>query len=155
MKVLVVHDERPTAISIAEALHRNGHPALPICSAVEALEHAEYMSFDVAVLGLWGPSEVPLGRLLRELMPHCKVIRCVGRCIAGIMRALDAEFEYLAMDLNRRNVARNTSNPTNPRGHRPIHTFKVKELLDQLEEIRVQRAVDSPYGSQWKVSDFP
>jgi DNA-binding NtrC family response regulator len=91
MKILVVNDERAAANSIAEALRRNGHQTLPLYDAIEAVEHAEHFAFDVAILGTPRSSTWDaLASAIRELMPHCKVIRCVERRWAGLMRALDA-----------------------------------------------------------------
>jgi CheY-like chemotaxis protein len=144
MKVLVVSDERTTANSIAEVLRRNGHHVLPIYRAIEAVEHAEALVFDIAILGMSGDF---LARALRELMPHCKVVRCMERCWAGLYESLDAEFAYLAMDKKRGRPVKRASQPR--------HTFKVEELLKQLDEIKVQIAVDAHFGSQWKVSPLP
>lgn len=145
MRILVVSDGRATTDSIAEALRRNGHQALPLYNAIEAVEHSEELAFDVAILGLpcWR-SEDSLARALRESMPRCKVVRCVERKWAGLYRALDAEFGYLAMDKKRGRPVKRASQPR--------HTFKTEELLEQLDEIRVQKILDSQFGSQWNVS---
>jgi hypothetical protein len=88
MKVLVVHEERTTANAISEVLRRNGHHTLPLYDAFEAVEHAEALNFDVAILGTMRATEVALGKTLRESMPRCKVVRCLERKWAGLYRAL-------------------------------------------------------------------
>jgi hypothetical protein len=153
MRILVINEERTIADSIAEALRRNGHNVLPL-NAIDAVEHAEHLAFDVAIFGLTlGPTWDALARALREAMPNCKVVRCVERRWAGLLAALDAESGYLAMDLKRgRPAVKRTSPPTNPGRLQPTYTFKVEELLEQLDEIRVQKALDAQFGSQWNVS---
>jgi hypothetical protein len=115
MRILVINEERTTADSLAEVLRRNGHQALPLYNAIEGVEHAEHLAFDVAVLGTtWGSIWDALARALREAMPGCKVIRSVERRWAGLLAALDAEFGYLAMDLKRgRRPVKRASPPTN------------------------------------------
>jgi DNA-binding response OmpR family regulator len=75
MKVLVVNDERNTANSIAELLRRNGHHALPLSSAIEAVEHAEVLTFDVALVERkLNNSFLELGDYLQKLMPRCRLV---------------------------------------------------------------------------------
>jgi DNA-binding NtrC family response regulator len=106
MKVLVVHDERTTADSIAEVLGRNGHHVLPLYSAVEALEDAEHLTFDVALIRLrTGPSVFDLGDWLRECMPRCKVILVVSLRVMAIAEALRGDFEYLPVSFKTRDLS--------------------------------------------------
>jgi hypothetical protein len=145
MRVLVISDERPTADSFAEALRQSGHQVLALYSAIEAVEHAEELAFDVAILGTpWWPSGESLAKTLRKLMPSCKVVRCAERRWAEFVSALDAEFNCLAMDKKRGRPVKRASQPR--------HTFKADELLEQLDEIRVQKVLDSQFGSQWNVT---
>jgi hypothetical protein len=68
------------------------------------------------------------------------------------MRALDAEFGYLAMDRKPRRAVKRASQHK-PAGGSPLtYTFNVEELLEKLDEIRVQKVVDAHFGSQWNVS---
>jgi DNA-binding NtrC family response regulator len=120
MKVLVVDDERAAANSIAEALCRSGHHVLPLYSAIEAVEHAEHLTFDVALIRLnTGPCLTDLGDQLRKLMPRSKMILVFGEPVLGIARELRNDFDYLPK------------------------SFKTKDLLKKLEEISVQELQDS------------
>lgn len=92
MNILVVSDEQTTSNSIAEILHRNGYQALPLYSAVEAVEHAEKLAFDVVlVTGKLNGSFLELGDYLKKLMPRCRLIFCARPLYhpvcAGIRRA--------------------------------------------------------------------
>jgi len=113
MKVLVVNDERATANSIAEILDQNGHNALPLCKAVEAVEHAEKLTFDVALIGLM-MTGVDLADRLRELMPRCTIVLVFGEPTLGIAKRLRSDFNYLS------------------------ESFKTDDLLKKLREIAAQ-----------------
>jgi DNA-binding NtrC family response regulator len=125
MKILVVDDERAAANSIAEVLRRNGHQALPLYNAVEAVEHAEHLTFDVALITRrLGQSFLDLGGHLQKLMPRCKMIFVLNPGILwfaqGLLkRGLVKEFDYLP------------------------ESFKTEDLLKKLEEISVQELQDS------------
>ena len=120
MKILVVHDERATANSIAEVLRRNGHHVLPLCNTVEAVEHAECLTFDAALITRrQGTSFFELGDYLHKLMPRCKLIFVVNPDILwfaqGVVdRGMVGDFGFL------------------PEG------FKIEDLLKRLGEIALE-----------------
>jgi DNA-binding NtrC family response regulator len=62
--VLVVHPDRAIAEEVVAVLQEYGFYALPITNAVDALEHTENVSFDVALVS----SEMPVE--LAELLHH-------------------------------------------------------------------------------------
>jgi DNA-binding NtrC family response regulator len=123
MKVLVVHDERAAANSIAEILYRNGHGSLPLYSLVDVIEHAEELAFDVALITRRpNQSFLDLGDYLQKLMPQCKIIFALGPDILwlaqGLLkRGIVKEFEYLP------------------------GSFKTADLLQKLAEIESQCAL--------------
>lgn len=129
MKVLVVSDERATANSIAEVLRLNAHHVLPLSDAIEAIEHAEELAFDVALIARSrGRSFLELGDYLQELMPRCRLIFVLDPFIIPFAqgfakRGLMNEFEYLP------------------------ESFKTDDLLRKLEEIPSQETLDSPLRS--------
>jgi DNA-binding NtrC family response regulator len=124
MKVLVVSDERTTANSLAEVLRRNGHHVLPLYSAIEAVEHAEELAFDVAlVVGKLNRSFLELGDYLQKLMPRCRLIFVLDPFIIPFAqgfaeRGLMSEFEYLP------------------------EPFETEDLLKKLGEIVPQRSLE-------------
>ncbi len=101
MKVLVINDERATADSLAEILHRNGHHVLPLYDAVEAMDLAEHLTFDVALIARkLGQSFLDLGDGLQKMMPRCNIIFVLDPGIIwfaqGLLKhGLVKEFEYL------------------------------------------------------------
>lgn len=125
MKLLVVHDERAVANSIAELLYRNGHHALPVYNAIDAVEHAEHLPFDVAlVTGKLNRSFFELGDYLQKLMPRCKLIFALDPFIIPFAqgfakRGLMNEFEYLP------------------------DSFKTEDLLKKLGEIAFHSSLQS------------
>jgi DNA-binding NtrC family response regulator len=79
MKILVVNDERAAANSVAEILRRDDHEALPLYDTIEAVEHAEHLSFDAALVTIrQGTSFFELGECLQKLMPRCRLIFVVN-----------------------------------------------------------------------------
>jgi CheY-like chemotaxis protein len=58
-KVLVVHPHKIMAEFIAGLLQHYGINALPLTSALDAIEHVENLYFDVALVSDWMPSAVP------------------------------------------------------------------------------------------------
>ena len=123
MKVLVVNDERATADSLAEILHRNGHHVLPLYDAVEAMDLAEHLTFDVALIARkLGQSFLDLGDGLQKMMPRCNIVFVLDPGIIWFARGLlkhglVKEFEYLP------------------------ESFKTEDLLKKLGEIASQRSL--------------
>jgi hypothetical protein len=58
-KVLVVHPDKIMAEFIAGLLQDYGINALPLTSALDAIEHVENMYFDVALVSDWMPPALP------------------------------------------------------------------------------------------------
>ena len=139
MKVLVVHDERTTANSIAETLHRNGHHALPLHSAVEAVEHAEELTFDVALITRRPEhSFMDLGDHLLRLMPQCKIIFALSPDILwfaqGLLkRGVVTEFEYLPESFKTEELLKRLGEIA--AGHEPINDNATREALGLQERL--------------------
>jgi DNA-binding NtrC family response regulator len=96
MRILVINEERTVADSLAEVLHLNGHHVLPLYDAIEAVEHAEHMAFDVALITIRPQHSIfHLGNSLQTMMPRCKLIFVVSSDMLWFWQGLVERFGFL------------------------------------------------------------
>jgi DNA-binding NtrC family response regulator len=102
MKILVVHQERAVADTLAESLRNQGHRVLPLYCPFDALNHfLEVIQFDVALIsiclvGLTGEELADVFRI-KVFQPNCRVILFGFEDVVESMKARRPEFEYLEM----------------------------------------------------------
>src|SRR5690242_7863485 len=84
MQILIVCRKQPFADSVACTLRREGHKAVPVCSATDARTHAEYLHFDLAIIVLPPLYCQRLGRQLQALRPDCRVLLMHTQEITGV-----------------------------------------------------------------------
>jgi hypothetical protein len=69
---------------------------LPLYNAIEAVEHAEHLAFDAALIRQRPEgSFMFLGNYLQKLMPQCKLIFVLGLAVIWLAQGLVKDFDYL------------------------------------------------------------
>ena len=102
MKILVVHEERPIADTLAEYLYSQGHQVLPLYCPFDALNHfLEIIQFDAALISislaeLTGEELADVFRI-KVFQPNCRVILFGFEDVVENMKARRPEFEYLTL----------------------------------------------------------
>jgi DNA-binding response OmpR family regulator len=77
MRILIVHQERAIADTLAEYLHNQGHQVLPLYCPYDALNHfLEIVHFDLALISSGLPDlneELPVLFADSVMQPGCRV----------------------------------------------------------------------------------
>ena len=100
MKILVVHEERAIADTLAEYLQSQGHRVLPLYCPFDALNHfLEIIQFDTALISV-GLAELTGEELadvfrIEVFQPNCKVILFGTHDAVEDVRSRRPDFEYL------------------------------------------------------------
>jgi two-component system OmpR family response regulator len=105
MRILVVHEERDIADTLANILCEDGHHALALCDRIEALDHLGKIHFDLALVGVVMPDSagVRLAERLSDInnpLGHwIQVMLLVTKDTMEILKSQGSDFEYLLMPI--------------------------------------------------------
>src|ERR1700741_4910238 len=96
-RVLLLDDEPSIVKYLAELLHQNGYNVLPLCSPEDALEHAEHLRFELAIIGIMMPGlhGIEVADRLRQRLPTCKILLMDGKELVESVRLHRRDFNYL------------------------------------------------------------